>query len=139
MSVDRTTINILLAALDIEQRELAADMGYEPAYVANVFNNSAAPSDAFKLAFGNALADRLLGRSRTQNSRLPARPLADYLAHRAREAWSREQFYADLGLSSHGWAKRRFVTEELVDRVCCQLGVHPSSIYGADYDVEEAS
>lgn len=138
MSTNRTALNVVLAALDIEQRALAADMGYEPAYVANVFNNSAAPSDAFKVAFGAALADRLLGRSRTQ-SRLPARPLADYLARRAKEAWSREQFYADLGLSSHGWGKRRFVTEELVDRVCCNLGIHPSSIYGADYDIEEAS
>ena len=139
MSTNRTALNVVLAVLDIEQREFAADMGYDPAYVANVFNNSTPPSDAFKAAFGAALADHLLGRSRTQNSRLPARPLADYLARRAKEAPAREQFYADLGLSSHGWGKRRFVTEELVDRVCCELGVHPSAIYGRDYDVEEAS
>lgn len=139
MSTNRTALNVVLAVLDIEQREFAVDMGYEPAYVANVFNNSTPPSDAFKLAFGRALADRLLGSSRTQNSRLPAQPFADYLARCAKAASSKEQFYADLGLSSHGWSKRRFVTEELVDRVCCELGVHPSCIYGRDYDVEEAS
>ena len=38
MSADRKALNIMLAALDLEQRELSALMGYEPAYVANVCN-----------------------------------------------------------------------------------------------------
>ncbi len=75
MSTNRTALNVVLAVLNIEQREFAADMGYDPAYVANVFNNSTPPSDAFKSAFGAALADHLLGRSRTQNTRFRARPL----------------------------------------------------------------
>lgn len=139
MTADRRSINVLLAVLDIEQREIADKMGYDAAYVANVFNGFAQPSDAFKAALGAVLANLLLGPSRTQNTRLPAGPFAEYLARRAKEAPSKEQFYADLGLSSHGWSKRRFVTEQLVDRVCCALGVHPSAIYGRDYGVQEAS
>jgi hypothetical protein len=37
VSVDRRGINVLLAALDVDQRELAERMGYRPGYVANVF------------------------------------------------------------------------------------------------------
>ena len=139
MTTDRRALNILLAALELEQCQLATMMGYEAAYVANVFNGFTPPSDIFKLAFGEVLSDLLLGKSRCEGTRLAARPLAEYLARVAAEAPSKEQFYADLGLTSRGWGNRHFVTEQLVDRVCCQLGVHPSAIYGRDYEVDEAS
>ena len=34
-----------------------------------------------------------------------------------------------------GGTARKFVTESLLDRICCQLGIHPSEIYGTDYEV----
>ena len=135
MSVDRTTVNVLLAALDIEQRQLAERMGYDKAYVVNVFNDFTAPSNAFKQAFGEAVADLVLGSSRTEASRLPAAPLVEFLEQRARRYPSRAQFYESLGLTSNGWQRRRWVSESLLDRICCELGVHPSAIYGSDYEV----
>lgn len=82
------------------------------------------------------LADLLLGESRKRKG-LPAKPFIDYLERRAAQALSVADFYADLGLSRRGWSNRKFVSEELVDRVCCQLGIHISAIYRTD--VEEAS
>lgn len=132
--MDRRTVNILLAALDMEQRELAALMGYDKVYVSNVMGGFTPPSDAFKRAFGDAIADLILGESRTARSRLSAQPLADYLARRAENVPCKKTFYADLGLSLQGWSNRKHVTEELVDRVCCALGIHPTEIYGQEYD-----
>ena len=140
MSADRTTLNIMLAALELEQKDLAKLMGYDRVYVGNVFNGFAQPSEAFKTAFGKVFADLILGASRVeQRHDLPARPLYEYLERRARTAPSRTQFYSDLGLSPHGWNHRKVVTDDLVDRVCCELGIHISSIYGSDSDVGEAS
>jgi len=136
---NRTALKVLLAALEIEQRALAKELGYEPGYVANVFNGCTPPSDAFKRAFGDVLADLLLGASRTEASRLPAQPLAEFLATRAKDTPCKSEFYAELGLSPQGWDKRRYVTDSLVDRVCCALGVHPSAIYGREYEVGNAS
>ena len=135
MTVDRKSINILLAALEIEQRELAERMGYEPAYVVNVFNGFTAPSDGFKKAFGAVVADLVLGSSRTDVSRLPAAPLTEFLRKRADRAECRSQFYADLGLTAQAWNRRKFVTESQLDDICCQLGIHPSEIYGTDYEI----
>ena len=132
---DRKALNILLAALDIEQRELAERMGYDKGYVVNIFNGFTAPSDGFKKTFGEVVADLVLGSSRTDVSRLPAQPLIEYLRRRAQEAECRSQFYADLGLTPQGWHRRKYVSESLLDRICCQLGIHPSEIYGADYEV----
>ena len=42
--VDRRSINVLLATLDIEQRELAARMGYRPSYVVNVLTGFSSTS-----------------------------------------------------------------------------------------------
>lgn len=139
VSANRQALNVLLAVLDIEQRELADLMGYRASYVANIFNGFTEPSDAFKQALGDTLSDLLLGTSRTAEKYLPAQPLAEFLEHRSRDASSRREFYADLGLSPHDWNKRERVTDSLVDRVCCALGVHPSAIYGRDYEVGEAS
>ena len=135
MSVDRTTLNVLLAALDIEQRELADRMGYDKTYVVNVFCGFTAPSDAFKQAFGEAVADLVLGSSRTEVNRLPAAPLVEFLDRRAKQSTSRAQFYKSLGLKPQGWIRRRWVNESLLDRICCELGVHPSAIYGPDFEV----
>jgi hypothetical protein len=138
--VNRQALNVLIAALDLEQRELADEMGYENGYIKNVFNNFTPPSDAFKRAFGDVIADLLLGKFRVEaKGLLPAGPLADLLRKRAESAPCRTDFYRDLGLTSMGWGNRRFVTEELVDRVCCALGVHPTSLYGNDYNLEDAS
>jgi transcriptional regulator with XRE-family HTH domain len=140
MSVDRRGLNVMLAALDLEQKQLAERMGYESRYVSNVFNGFTPPSEAFKAAFGTVLADVLLGDARTSRPRgLPARPFFDYLERRAETAVSRRQFYSDLGLRRRGWSNRNVVSEELVDRVCCELGIHMSHIYGGDLEIEEAS
>ena len=135
MSVDRKAINVLLAALDVEQREFAARMGYDKGYVVNVFNGFTPPSDAFRQAFGEVVADLVIGSSRTDVSRLPAKPLVDFLDRRAAEGGSRQAFYEDLGLNRQGWQRRKHVSESLLDRICCQLGVHPSEIYGTDYEI----
>ena len=139
MSANRQALNVLLAVLDVEQRELGDLMGYGHGYVANIFNGFTEPSDAFKRALGETLSDLLLGSSRTAEKYLPAQPLAEFLEQRAREASSRTEFYTALGLKAQGWDKREQVTESLVDRICCALGVHPSAIYGRDYEVGEAS
>jgi hypothetical protein len=129
MSVDRRSINVLLSTLEVEQRDVAAAMGYRPGYVANVFNGFTQPSTAFKSAFGELLAELLLGPSRSTTDCYPAGPLRELLERRASDAPSRTQFYADLGLSPSGWNKRQVVTGKLVDRICCALGVHPTAIY----------
>ena len=130
MSVDRKSINILLAALDIEQRELAHRMGYDKVYVSNVLCGFTPASDAFKQSFGEVVADLVIGTSRTEASRLPAGPLVEFLENRAKSATCRSAFYEELGLNVQGWINRKYVTESLLDRICCQLGVHPSAIYG---------
>lgn len=134
MTVDRRTINVLLASLEIGQRELAERMGYDKGYVVNVFNGFTLPSDGFKSAFGEVIGDLVLGSSRTDVSRLPAQPMIEYLSRRAAESECRSRFYADLGLTAQGWNRRKFVTAAQVDRICCRLGIHPTEIYGTDYE-----
>ena len=135
MTVDRRTLNVLLAALDIEQRELADRMGYDKTYVVNIFNGFTQTSNAFKQAFGDALGDLLLGGTR-RAKRLPAAPLVEFLETRARGAECRSAFYENLGLNPQSWHRgRKYVSESQLDRICCALGVHPSSIYGSDYEV----
>jgi transcriptional regulator with XRE-family HTH domain len=133
--MDRKALNILLAALDLKQRQLADHMGYDKAYVVNVFNGFAPPSDAFKAAFGDAVADLVLGESRCEANRLPAQPLIDFLEQRAKCHGARSEFYESLGLKAQGWNRRKYVSESLLDRICCQLGIHPTQIYGTDYEV----
>ncbi|MFN2489135.1 MAG: hypothetical protein ABR529_05265 [Actinomycetota bacterium] len=136
--VDRRALNVVVAVLGIEQRELAERMGYRPGYVANVLNGCTPASDAFRWALGEALAELLLGSSRKAASGFPAQPLSELIERRAAGAASRRQFYADLELSCHGWNKRQELSADLIDRVCCALGVHPSSLY-PDFCLEEAS
>ena len=140
MTTNRTALNVMLAALELEQGEVARLMGYDERYVSNVFNSFTPPSGAFKSEFGRVLADLLLGQTNGGKSRgLRAKPFADYIERRAMQALSVPDFYADLGLSRRGWSNRKFVSEDVVDRVCCQLGIHISAIYGPNSDVEEAS
>ena len=136
MSVDRRAVKILLAALELEQRELAAHMGYDATYVANIFGGFTEPSGAFKRAFGELVADLLLGDARKKPTLYPAAPLKELIARRAADARDKAQFYADLGLGSSGLNGRRHVTADVVDRICCALGVHPSAVYGVDYETE---
>ena len=65
--------------LDIEQRELAERMGYDPRYVVNVLNGFTQPSHAFKDAFGAAVADLLLGQTRREARCYPAAPLVEMM------------------------------------------------------------
>lgn len=136
MSVDHRTIKVLLAALDIEQRELAGVMGYRPAYLANVLNGHTPASASFRQAFGEALAELLLGEPDPAPDRYPAHPLRALVQRRAADADSPTQFYSDLGISVHSLSKRDVLPGALVDRLCCALGVHPTSIYGPNGEVE---
>lgn len=129
MKPDRRALNVLLAVLDLEQRDVAEAMGYRPGYVTNVFNGFTKPSATFKAIFGELLAELLLGPSNGTSDSYPAGPLKELLERRAAGASSKTQFYADLGLSPNGWNKREVVSGSLVDRVCCALGVHPSALY----------
>lgn len=132
--VDRRAVDVILAVLGIEQRELAELMGYRDGYVANVMNGCTKASPAFRQAFGDALAELVLGPVGHPLLTLPAAPLVDLLKKRAAQAPSKRQFYADLGISPHGWNKREVVTELVVDRICSALGVHPSAIYNEIWD-----
>jgi hypothetical protein len=87
--VDRRTINVLLAAVEIELRDLAARMGYRPGYVANVFNGVSTPSDAFKKAFGEVVAELFLGSSCKAARSYPAGPLRELIERRAGDAAQR--------------------------------------------------
>jgi transcriptional regulator with XRE-family HTH domain len=136
MSVDRRSVNVLLAALDIEQRDLAELMGYKPTYVANVLNGHTVVSRPFGDAFGVALAELLLGMVASRDM-YPAAPLVELIHKRATEAPSREQFYDDLGVDRHALDHRDVLAGSLVDRVCCALGVHTTAVYGPNGEVEE--
>jgi hypothetical protein len=129
MSVDRRAVGVILAVLGIEQRALAELMGYRKGYVANVMNGCTEASPAFKQAFGDALAELVLGPVGHPLETLPAAPLAELLKKRAAEAPCKSQFYSDLGISPRGWNKREVVTELVVDTICTALGVHPSALY----------
>lgn len=139
MKPDRRALNVLLAALEIEQRDLAEAMGYRSGYVANVLGGFTQASGAFKAAFGELVAELLLGPSRKGAETYPAGPLRELIERRAAEAGSRKQLFSALGLSSDGWNKRVSVTASLVDRVCCALGVHPTALYPDFVRLEEAS
>jgi hypothetical protein len=139
MAIDRKTINILLAALNIGQGELAELMGYDKGYAANVFNGFTEARPAFRRAFGETIGSLILGSYQPATAeRYPAAPLLTLITQRAAEASCKRDFYRQLGVNEtiH---KRSTLDAVLVDRVCCALGVHPSSVYGADYDIARAS
>jgi len=138
--VDRKTINILLAALDIEQHELSEMMGYDKGYVSNVFNGFTEARPAFRRAFGETIGSLILGTFEPlSRETYPAGPLAELIAARASQAVSKREFYREIGTNASALRGRKTFDGLFVDRVCCALGVHPSSVYGADYDIAKAS
>lgn len=138
--VDRKTINILLAALDIEQHELSEMMGYDKGYVSNVFNGFTEARPAFRRAFGETIGSLILGTFEPlSRERYPADPLVKLIAARASQAVSKREFYREIGTNASALRGRKTFDGLFVDRVCCALGVHPSSVYGADYDIAKAS
>lgn len=139
-NIDRKVVRILLAALDIEQHELADMMGYDRGYVSNVFSGSAVARPAFRRAFGETIGSLILGRFEPEVTECyPAGPLVEFISSRAAQALSKREFYRELGTSAQSLKARRYFDGVFVDRLCCQLGVHPSSVYGKDYEVGEAS
>ena len=134
MMIDRKTLKILLAALELEQHELATAMGYDATYVANVLGGHTRVSDSFRAGFGEFVAEAILG-EKLPKATLPAAPLIEFIEKRAADAGCKSDFYDQLGLASNGWHKRKRVTVAIVDRLCCKLGVHPTAVYGPDYEV----
>ena len=138
--VDRKTINILLAALDIEQHELSEMMGYDKGYVSNVFNGFTEARPAFRRAFGETIGSLILGTFEPlSRETYPAGPLVELIMARASQAVSKREFYREIGTNTSALRGRKTFDGLFVDRVCCALGVHPSSVYGDDYDVAKAS
>lgn len=133
---DRKTLNILLAALGLEQRDLAELMGYEQGYVANVFNGHTIARPAFRRALGETIGSLILGTYQPATAeRYPAGPLLQLIMTRAADAACKRDFYRDLGVNE-SIHKRDTLDAVLVDRVCCSLGIHPTSVYGHDYELK---
>lgn len=127
---DRKTINILLAALEIEQNHLAELMGYDQGYVSNVFNGFTEARPAFRRAFGETIGTLILGSFEPLSAETyPAEPLTSLVGKRAAQAPCKRDFYRDLGTSQQSLRNRKTLDALLVDRICCALGIHPTSVY----------
>ncbi len=136
---DRKTIKILLACLELEVNELAEHLGYDGGYVVNVLNGFTKASPGFRRAFGDTVASWLLGTNEDDvKETYPPEPLIRLIEARAAQARSKLEFYRELGTSAQAIRSRNRFDGLFVDRICCALGVHPSSVYGLDYE-EEAS
>ena len=137
---DRRAIRVLLAALELEVRDLAEHMGYDEGYVVNVLNGFTEARPGFRRAFGETIGSLILGTFEPETSHsYPAAPLRRLIESRAAEAVSKRDFYRDLGTTQQALRRRERFDGIFVDRICCALGVHPSSVYGSDYDLDEAS
>ena len=135
MEVDRKTIAILLVVLDIEQHELAEMMGYGRGYVSNVFNGFTEARPSFRRAFGETIGSLILGTYEPQvKESYPAGPLLELISKRAEQATSKREFYSELGTNLQALKNRKCFDGVFVDRVCCQLGVHPTALYGHDWE-----
>ena len=138
--VDRKAVNVLLAALGMEQHEFAALMGYDEGYVSNVLNGFTETRPAFRRAFGETIGSLVLGTfEREVRESYPAGPLLELISQRAARAVSKRDFYRDLGTSAQALKNRKCFDGLFVDRICCRLGVHLSALYGSNYGVAEAS
>jgi hypothetical protein len=138
--VDRKTIKILLASLELEVGELADHIGYDKGYVVNVLNGFTKASRGFRRAFGETVASLVLGpHDEMVKDIYPPEPLVELIESRAAAAPSKREFYRELGTNAQAIKNRKSFDGLFVDRVCCALGVHPSAVYGADYDIAEAS
>lgn len=129
--VDRRAVKILLACLDLEVRELAEHMGYDEGYAVNVLNGFTEARPAFRRALGDTIATLILGTYEPDVAEsYPAEPLVRLVTRAAEQAPSKRDFYRDLGTSSQTLKSRNTFDGVFVDRICCALGVHPSSVYG---------
>ena len=138
--VDRKSIKILLAALELEANEFADRIGYDKGYVVNVLNGFTVASPGFRKALGDTIASLVLGTYEPGVAEsYPAEPLVRLVTRAAEQAASKRDFYRNLGTSSQALKSRETFDGVFVDRICCALGVHPSSVYGRDYEVGEAS
>ena len=139
-NIDRKALKVILAVLDMDLRDLAEHTGYDHGYVVNILNGFTPPSASFRRALGDTIATLVLGASEAQvQESYPAAPLMDLIERAASQARSKREFYADIGTSAQALKKHSCFDGVFVDRICCALGVHPSSVYGGDYDIEEAS
>lgn len=137
--IDRRAVRVILALCDMELGDFAEDLGYERGYVSNILTGQTRPSPAFCRAFGDTVAQLVFGEGCSRARVLPSAPLLELVRRRARYAPRKRDFYSDNGINISYLTSRAFVTEALVDRICSALGVHPSAVYGRDYDIEEAS
>lgn len=130
MTPDRKTLNILLAALDLGQSQLAELMGYDKGYVCNVFNGFTVARPGFRRAFGETIGCLILGCYEPVSAdTYPAAPLVAFIERAAAEAPSKRDFYRDLGTNQQALRSRESFDGVFVDRICCALGLHPSNVY----------
>ncbi len=135
--VDRKAIKVFLACLDLEVGELAEHMGYDKGYVVNVLNGFTKASPGFRRAFGETVASLVLGPyEESVKENYPPEPLVQLIESRAAQAPSKREFYRELGTNAQAIKNRKCLDGLFVDRICCALGVHPSSIYGLEYEQE---
>ena len=115
-------------------------MGYDEGYVVNVLNGHTEARPGFRRAFGETIGALILGtyRAESAESYAPA-PLVALIERAADAAVNKRDFYRDLGTSAQSIRSRKTFDGFFVDRICCALGVHPSSVYGRDYDAQVAS
>lgn len=133
--IDRKAMKVLLAALDLEQQELAVHVGYDKGYVVNVLNGFTQASPGFRRALGDTIVTLLLGPyEETVKASYPPEPLVKLVEARAADVPNKRDFYRDLGTSPLALRNRKSLDGVFVDRICCALGVHPSSVYGFDFD-----
>lgn len=133
--VDRKSIKIILAALDLEVHELATAMGYDAGYFTNVTNGFTQASPGFRRAFGDTIATFVFGQFEPSKiESYPPGPLLELVQRAASRAPSKREFYRELGTSAQALKSRKSLDGILVDRICCALGVHPSSVY-PEYEV----
>ncbi len=134
---DRKTIKVLLACLELEVNELAEHIGYDKGYVVNVLNGFTKASPHFRRALGDTVVSLLLGTNEDDvKETYPSEPLIRLIEARAAAAPNKQDFYRELGTSAQTIRNRKSFDGLFVDRICCALGVHPSSVYGLDYEQE---
>lgn len=127
--VDRRAVRVVLALCDMELGDFAECLGYERGYVSNVLTGQTRPSPAFCTAFGDTVVQLVFGEHCSRGRLLATGPLLELVQRRARYAVRKRDFYSDNGINMSYLSSREFVSEEVVDRICSALGVHPSSLY----------
>lgn len=137
--IDRRAVRVILALCDMELKDFAECLGYERKYVSNVLTGQTRPSPAFCRAFGDTVGQLVFGERCSGDRMVPVAPLLELVQRRACYAPGKQAFYADNGINMSYLTSREFVSEVVVDRICSALGVHPTAIYEAEADREQAS